>query len=306
MNSIEEACRAACIGVGIDYKHVPYDGNFHTANLSNDPKGKNDGRIKVFADRQGGIVWNYKTGENQSYFVNRSSHEVVSVADREHIQREQLHREREQQAKYDKAAVKAKLLWDAATPAPANHPYLIRKQIKPHHARVGTWTRSITNDAGQYQKISIDNCLLIPLFNPTGELRSLQSIFPEKHGELDRDKDMLPGGAMAGLFGWLGAKTENILIAEGFATAATLFEATGYRVYIAFTATNLMAVGCIVRDKLPDAKITFCADNDKSTGNPGLTKANDAAAAVDGLVAVPPIYGDFNDYNLHTKGFDHE
>jgi putative DNA primase/helicase len=97
------------------------------------------------------------------------------------------------------------------------------------------------------------------------------------------------------------------LIAEGFATAATLHEESGYRVYIAFTANNLMAVGRIVREKLPDAEIVFCADNDtKTPGNPGLTKATEAAQAISGSVAVPPLPGDFNDHAIYLKGLANE
>ena len=77
----------------------------------------------------------------------------------------------------------------------------------------------------------------------TGKIRSLQAIFPEKHPLLGRNKDFLPGGQVAGLFWWVGSKTEKVLICEGVATGSTLHEETGYRVYMAFTANNLMAVG---------------------------------------------------------------
>ena len=93
-----------------------------------------------------------------------------------------------------------------------------------------------------------------------------------------------------------------MLICEGYATGATLHDESGYRVYLAFSANNLLAVGRIVREKLPNAEIVFCADNDTAAGNPGLTKANEAAAVVGGSVAVPPIFGDFNDYALYLQG----
>ena len=198
-------------------------------------------------------------------------------------------------------------LWQAAKSAPKDHPYLVRKQVKPHGLRVVTWKRAIKDEQGQWQQISIDNALLVPMFDQTGVIRSLQAIFPEKHPVLNRDKDFLPGGGRGGLFGWIGSRTDKVLIAEGFSTSATLHEDTGYRVYIAFAANNLMAVGLIVRDKLPDAGIVFCADNDTQTlGNPGLTKATEAAQAVNGSVAVPPIQGDFNDYAIYLKGFDND
>lgn len=96
--------------------------------------------------------------------------------------------------------------------------------------------------------------------------------------------------------------TEKVLICEGMATAFSLHEETGYRVYMAFTANNLMLVGRIVREKLPDAKIVFCADNDINVkGNPGRTKATAAALDIGATVAVPPIAGDFNDYAIFVR-----
>jgi hypothetical protein len=66
--SIEEACRIACLSIGVDYKIVPADGLWHCANLTGDHHGKNDARIKVFVDNQGGIVHNWKSNEQQSFF----------------------------------------------------------------------------------------------------------------------------------------------------------------------------------------------------------------------------------------------
>lgn len=301
--SLEDTCRAACLALGVDYKAVPEDGQFHTADLSDDHKGKNDGRIKIFADRQGGIVWNHKSGEKKSFFINCEPGQPAPPIDRKRIERQQAKRKAEEAAKQDKAARKAQAIWQAAAPAPVDHPYLIRKQVKPHALRYGQWQRVITVDDGQRKTLTINNVLLLPLYDASGTLRSLQAIFPEKQPILERDKDFLPSGGLAGLFWWIGAKTDTVLICEGFATAATLHEETGHRVYLAFTANNLLAVGRIVRQKLPGSEIIFCADNDTQTpGNPGLTKAEEAALEVDGAVAVPPMQGDFNDYAIFLKG----
>jgi putative DNA primase/helicase len=302
--SLEDACRAACLALDVEYKAVPEDGRFHAADLSDDPRGKDDGRIKVFPDRQGGIVWNYKSGEKKCFFINNSKPgQPAPPIDRKHIEREQAKRKAEEAAKQAKAARKALAIWQAAAPAPVDHPYLIRKHVKPHALRCGQWQRVITLDSGQRKTLTIHDVLLLPLYDASGTLRSLQAIFPDKHPILERDKDFLPSGGLAGLFWWIGAKTDTVLICEGWATAATLHEETGHRVYMAFTANNLLAVGCIVREKLPDAEIIFCADNDSQTpGNPGLTKAEEAALEVDGSVAVPPMPGDFNDYQILLNG----
>ncbi|WP_019868299.1 toprim domain-containing protein [Methylovulum miyakonense] len=299
---LEDACRQACEQIGVDYQPVAADGVWHVANLSDDHKGKNDARIKLFPDRQGGIVWNHKSGERQTFFINRMQQGSLSPEERARIEGEKRRREAGLLQRQNKAAKRAKSLWDNASPAPASHPYLVRKHVKPHWLRVATWERLILQENRKPAKLVIENALLVPLYNASGAIRSLQAIFPARSPELDRDKDMLSGGGLAGLFWWLGAKSDTVLIAEGFATAATLHEETGHRVYIAFTANNLLAVGRLLREKLPDAELVFCADNDtKTLGNPGLTKATEAAQAVNGSVAVPPIHGDFNDYAVFLK-----
>jgi putative DNA primase/helicase len=184
---------------------------------------------------------------------------------------------------------------------------LVRKDVNPYILRVTTWKRTITDKQGNRRQVAIDNTLLVPMYDPSGSIRSLQAIFPEKHPLFDRDKDFLPGAARAELFSWIGPKTDTVLIAEGFSTAATLHQESGFRVYIAFAANNLMAVGLMVREKLPSADIIFCADNDlKTKGNPGLTYATAAAEIVGGSVAVPPIAGDFNDYHIYLKGLNND
>jgi putative DNA primase/helicase len=91
------------------------------------------------------------------------------------------------------------------------------------------------------------------------------------------------------------------VIAEGFATAATIYEATSDPVAVTFNAGNLLAVAKALRKRYRTADIVLCADDDRLTeGNPGVTKAQEAARKIDGRVAIPifpaGIRGtDFND-----------
>ena len=95
----------------------------------------------------------------------------------------------------------------------------------------------------------------------------------------------------------------QILIAEGYATAASLHEATGLTVAVACDCVNLQPVGEALRKKYPAAMLILCADDDAWTaGNPGAAKAKDAAQAVGGKIALPKFCGprmegqtDFND-----------
>ena len=76
--------------------------------------------------------------------------------------------------------------------------------------------------------------LLIPLGDKQDKLWSLQKILP------DGEKKFLPGGKVDGCFHLFGKEPEkNLCVAEGYATAATIHEATGYAVAVAFNAGNL-------------------------------------------------------------------
>ncbi len=180
------------------------------------------------------------------------------------------------------AREKAAAIWQAATPAPEDHGYLVGKGVKVHGVRVH------------------DGALVIPMRDGE-ELHSLQFI------DLDGDKRFLTGGRMSGCYFAMGTPQEVLCIAEGYATGASIYEATGYAVAIAFSTGNLMAVARALRAKFPDKRLILSADNDLETpGNPGLKKAQEAARAVRGLVAVPELDGrkcDFNDLIL-ARGAD--
>lgn len=163
-----------------------------------------------------------------------------------------------------------------------NHPYLAKKGVKAYGIRQ-----------------SGDN-LIIPLHDAKGTLHSLQIISP------DGDKKFLPGGRIKGCFHGMRGTKGILLICEGYATGASLHEATGYQVAVAFNAGNLQTVAQALCDQLPGMRIIVAADDDhKTDGNPGLTKARAAAEAVGGVVAVPDFGAnrpekatDFNDLHM--------
>lgn len=72
-----------------------------------------------------------------------------------------------------------------------------------------------------------------------------------------------PGLAKKGFFHLLGHDPHWIvLIAEGYATAASLHEATGYPVVCAFDAGNMLPVATAIRKRWKLARILVCADDD--------------------------------------------
>lgn len=166
------------------------------------------------------------------------------------------------------AQAKAASIWQASSGC-TNHPYLARKGVQAYGTRL-------------YRGL-----LVIPLRNAAGVLQSLEFISP------DGGKKFLRGGRVKGSYFPIGKPGNVVCVAEGFATAASIFEATGHATACAFAVGNLQPVAEAIRTKFPAARIVLCADDDRHTpGNPGLTKARQAALAVGGLLAVPRLEGD--------------
>ncbi len=180
-------------------------------------------------------------------------------------------RDAEQVERHQQATDTAAALWQAASPAAA-HDYLTRKGIKPHGARFD------------------GHSLVIPMRDTAGTLHSLQTITP------DGDKRFLPGGKVKGCYHAIGKPSGPdgaLIVCEGYATGASIHEATGQAVAVAFNAGNLEAVALALRAKYPAARLIVAADDDSHTaGNPGITKATAAALAAGALLAVPDFGAD--------------
>ena len=101
----------------------------------------------------------------------------------------------------------------------------------------------------------------------------------------DGSKRYLSGGTTAGAYHSLGKPPQpggRLHLAEGYATSASIHEATGDPAVVAFSAGNLPAVAQIMRVKFPAVEIIVWADDDVA----GVKKANQAAAAVGGRVVL--------------------
>lgn len=197
--------------------------------------------------------------------IGRTLTPAEEAAHRAKVEAMRRDREAEEAKRKAEAQAKAAAIWQKAEPAPENHPYLARKGIQPHGARLHK------------------GALVIPM-RAGGELHSLQFI------GADGDKRFLTGGRVAGCYFSIGNPmgAAALCIAEGFATGASIHQATGYPVAVAFNAGNLGPVAKAMREKFPDLPLILCADDDSRTeGNPGLTKASEAARLVGGLLAIP-------------------
>ncbi|MBL8492967.1 MAG: DUF3987 domain-containing protein [Rhodocyclaceae bacterium] len=214
-----------------------------------------------------GSFGDWRTGFSQTWRadIGRTLTPAEEATHRAKVESMRREREAEEAKRKAEAKAKAAAIWHKAEPAPEDHPYLIRKGIKAHGARLH------------------NGALVIPM-RAGGVLHSLQFI------GADGDKRFLAGGRVAGCYFGIGTVqgAAALCVAEGFATSSTVYEATGYPVAVAFNAGNMMLVAKAMRVKFPDLPLILCADDDSGTeGNPGLTKAAEAARAVGGLLAIP-------------------
>lgn len=163
------------------------------------------------------------------------------------------------------------------------------------------------------------DAIVVPVQDIKGKLFALQII----RGNLPADskipaKQFWPRGAeIKGHFHVIGtiAGAKTIFIAEGYATAASIHQATGAPVVVAFNANNLTPVTKEIAKAHKYAKIVVCADDDYLTdGNPGVTQAQNAALSIGGEWIKPDFVvagidirngeklTDFNDLHTHPQG----
>jgi len=282
MSDPTEYFRLAIAAAGLPAPDVIHDdGAIHRFG-TNGKRGDDSGWYMLHSDGiAAGAFGCWRTGL-QSSWCAKSDHAMTDAereAHRQRIKSMKAQREADLLASQQQASQTAAAMWQDAAQAPAAHEYLTRKRIKLHGAK---WD---------------GHRLLIPMRDTAGTLHSLQSIAP------DGDKRFLPGGRVKGCYHSIGKPAGVLTVCEGFATGASIHECTGLAAAVAFNAGNLEAVAVALRAKYPDLKIIIAADDDHLTdGNPGMTKAREAALAVAGLLAVPSFPAgrpdkatDFND-----------
>lgn len=172
--------------------------------------------------------------------------------------------------------------WSLATEAPENHPYLLRKRIKPRGIGVvGTDFKYAPKKV-----LGKGNILVIPAYR-AGHLVAVQYIAE------DGTRAWQAGCKAAGaVFTFPG--TEPVWVVEGFATGASLHDDTGHSVVVAFSASQISSAVHWAKKAFPAESVRVMADDD-TPGHKAGTAAGVECRIPDfrGLARKP---GD-NDYN---------
>jgi len=231
------------------------------------PHGNTAGWCVLFADGLGGSFGDWSTGLAVDWQAKRDR--PFTPAEREafrrHAAEAKAKREIETEAKHAESAKTAAEMWTTALPVAGRYPYLDRKGVKPHDLRV--YRGDLVIDG-----MVCDGALIVRL-TIGGKLHSLQFI------DANGNKRFLPGGRVTGCYSVIGTVQEAtargaICVAEGWATAATIREATGIPTVAAFSAGNLVAVVQRLRTNFPDVDTIVCGDRDKSgAGQRAATEA---------------------------------
>ena len=266
----EAAFRAHCEASGLLIKEIIADGEIHRVAHVSSKKGALDGWYILHTSGKVpvGIAGCWKEPTFEAKWVADTGRAMNFTERFEHdrwLQDLKAKKEADRIASQAVAAERAEDEVGTYADASADHPYLVRKHIEPHGIKI--------DRAGR---------LVVPVIDQHGEILSYQTI------DAEGNKRFLKGGKIEGGFFELRGNRKIIFVGEGFATCASIHEATGYTVMVAFDCGNLAKVAKAAKEMFPGSRIVIGADNDQFTdGNPGVTKGRAAAALVFGEIVYP-------------------
>lgn len=262
-----DAVRLACSDLGIAAPgEIKLDGEIHRYHDSDhDKSGDKNAWYKAVDNGDGtagGSVGHWKLQIKKNWFTGKMK--TFTPEERQRHAQEQTERRRQAVMKREQlhleAAETARRSWKRTASADPRNEYLTRKGVKAHGAR------------------QFDSTLVIDYRHPDGKISTLQFIRP------DGSKRFLANGQITGCYHRIGGRPdETITLVEGFATGATIHEATGYPVAVCGSAGNLKPVALALRQKFPHITILVCGDADPV----GMAKAQEAAEAVNGYAVFP-------------------
>lgn len=308
------------------------DGQKHRYKIAGDRGTTRNGEYCIYCDeRPAGWAksWSAKHGVEYVVWTYYQPGESPwsDEEKREYVKRMEAQRAaaaRQKELERAKASAEAARKWEAGTEPRPGHPYLKKKGL-----------------SGTHGARQLGNLLVLPIQNVSGSLMNIQTIAPdgekrfhpgapkaggffvipgqspgmyEKTGQSpDSTHDFgsaepghSPGpykktGQSPGPYEPFEGEDREVFLCEGFATGATVHEATGRTVVVAWDCGNLPKVAELLRSRYP-GRLVLAADNDhRTSGNPGLAAAFELAERF-GIPFASPVFeadeagSDWNDY----------
>jgi putative DNA primase/helicase len=257
------------------------DGERHRVPVEGGKRGARDGMYIGHLDgKPAGYIENFKTGHQEKWVSGRQLTPEEAARIGAESQRKAEQKVADLAEQHERLAAVAQQRWQGYTESPpgGENGYLTRKQVGAHGVRFD------------------GEKMVVPLRDVDGKLWSLQYVAPEEGAP----KHLLKNAKKEGHMHVLGKieQGSDILVAEGYATAASLHEATRKPVVMAVDSGNLDAVVGELRGKYPTNRIFIMADDDRENKkNVGLEKALAAAEKHNAGVVIPRFQGGGKDWN---------
>ena len=288
---------------GLDSLNIVRDGKIHKFDVEGGRRGNQAGRYLLYNDN-GPIAGWFQDWRQMAepvpwcfdYRVLRDDPNYRTAFEQSHtpefkaaLNQKQKERKKVEAEERARASDMARAYFDTCKSAPEDHSYLVKKQV----AKYGDL------------RLAEDD-LLIPLKDERGRFMSYQRIAP------DGSKKFCEGCPVRGARFTIAEDIAEgpILVAEGYATAATVYEGTNMMTVCAINCHNLLPVCQSLRKAYPGRRIILMADDDAGTKektgkNPGMAAAAECVKArvADGICS--PLFdrskdglgpSDWNDY----------
>lgn len=304
----EDEFKTALLSLGaiVSGAHPIMDGKPHRIATEGDINNEKAGFYVAYLDGiPAGYIINNRTGtelkwKSKGYVLTDEQKATLKADALKHQQTRQC----ELEAKQKNTALRLKQKLSTMTEVTEPTPYMLAKGIQVHSGIYTDDEKKLT---------------CIPAIDCEGNLWTVQYIAE------DGTKRFAKDSKKEGFFHVLGgleklSDAPVIIIAEGYATAATIKEATKLPTVVsAFDSGNLKAVAVALHESHPQKPIIIAADDDKHIEllspkriNPGKEKAVEAADAVNGLIVLPIFapgeqssnpkqFNDFNDLAYRSK-----
>jgi phage/plasmid primase-like uncharacterized protein len=282
-----EDFRAAMRASGIDYLGpILQDGILHRVKCEGDSEANSWYKLYPADPIAAGAFGCWKRQVSDKWRQNGNSNctpqELAKL--RQKCAEDQKSQDKAQEERWQRFALEAQKELTTFKRGAYTHDYLRTKAVT-------AYGNLLENDAGD---------LVLPLQDAAGKVWSYQTI------DFLGDKLFRPGGKVSGCFySVCDRKDGPLVICEGYATGATVHQATGWAVACAMNCGNLESVSTALREANPGRPMIIAADNDRFTKkpggepwNPGISKARVAAKETKCKLVFPEFPED------STKGTD--
>lgn len=289
-NEVLIAFKSALEKQGLIIESLPImDGKIHRVKTNTDKGREMSGAYSGFLnDYPAGFIQNFKTGIKENWKIPLVKRNIIS---HQNPSQKSLNNSTSNPTKQDilelqqKTALKIEEEYNQANWANSNHPYLKKKGFNENF----------------YLKQDSKGSLLIPLRDENGKLWSVQRIFAKGDkiigiikSKEEKEKGIEYSARKTGCFHLIGAKSlkhcKEFIIAEGFATAATIYKALNKPVIMGVDAGNLVKIVETLKNKFKNTPIILIADNDRKRELQGLSNV--------GIETVKEIQQKFSDIKV--------